>query len=868
MEIRRDSSVSSRNQDTAELIALIKEQDLCRPPDNFSQTAKKLSYTYAKKEKEKNERLIPKTPKIELPPLPLQAEYISVAKWKLDLNYPRVQNAFVRVAKYVILRENLLLRIEGILTRVDEKYWRYAALRVNRADLHIEHDSAELERLKATIFSLQGELCVAIAHLRSVSLALVSNVMKWRRTCGREIDRKETPSVHWHGENYFIKMLSDTCKLFDVPMMWMWLGFRPNVFMIPPHECNPLSARAERDLLKKDWLMREEAFKREQLQKVALLSKPNTATSASIGSPMAAAASMLQRRKSTPSQKGPSEASASQKNTVDASDDDAMLAGKVVPITIASQESMPLPDDDTSVGESKSILSGESSVAGDDWSELKAICLTSWEPSDSEPNAFWSNLYQKHEVIDAAVGYLDVFPRMYIVPPLGFNLIERCDAMELILHREVALVESMLSAAEQCSLLREQTLKELFMKPPEQALANSTTDLLTLRRRQQSVIRMSSSLNQLRTSQPVEEILSPDYANDYSGLSVFLTTGKSEFPSNTASILKINKQTRVLEAVNKVDDSRKCVNRINYLISLRRNRKKNSKDRTLMKMSKRLNGHTAAAKIQAVMRGVLAREKIKRQKLALKRLFAVLLLQRVVRGYIGKLRAAQAKRRYRLECLIMRKVILRKKHGADVIGNFMLFCLATLRRNKLIKKYASLSKAFRSPQAQRMWNAIVDIQKVFRGYQARKRVKRLRRTLTRRYHQKRSGFMYSSASIRSDDDPASSLASVSKLKLRTKYNANASLQSLEHSSVSNQVRPPKPRAIALTSHRGRAFLVEERREPVRSTNDFYKPPTKSHTWRNRENVYKAAEERNKRNLDNFLVSAFLEYEGSDGGFDS
>ena len=62
-------------------------------------------------------------------PLPISTKYNSLAQWQINDVDTKIKSAYLRVVKFILLREESLLKLDGLCSRLDESYWQYAHIR-------------------------------------------------------------------------------------------------------------------------------------------------------------------------------------------------------------------------------------------------------------------------------------------------------------------------------------------------------------------------------------------------------------------------------------------------------------------------------------------------------------------------------------------------------------------------------------------------------------------------------------------------------------------------------------------------------------------------------------------------------------------
>lgn len=165
-----------------------------------------------------------------------------------------------------------------MISRCDEAYWKYANMKVDAVEKNKSTHSESFHVLLRTIERLQDELAVALAHLRSLSVCVIEGVVEWKVANKRNTMTEESVSLYWKKSNYLIKMLTDCTELLNVPIMWMWLGFEPDVFMLPPKEQNVTTSWMTREALYQDWLVKHRNHQQQALDNIKKLTRAAVGT--------------------------------------------------------------------------------------------------------------------------------------------------------------------------------------------------------------------------------------------------------------------------------------------------------------------------------------------------------------------------------------------------------------------------------------------------------------------------------------------------------------------------------------------------------------------------------------------------------------
>jgi len=165
------------------------------------------------------------------------AEFANLSRWQMGFSNPENKLAHMRCVQSMVVREALLLQLDKTLEGIEQKYYEYALLRLQSADLGIPVNSEQLVVKKAAVLKTQVELRVAIANYRTATIQVFEELIKWRNICRKDANVKDANIVlMWHGENYLLKMTYDTSQLYQYSVLRLWLDFEPNMFMLSPQQ--------------------------------------------------------------------------------------------------------------------------------------------------------------------------------------------------------------------------------------------------------------------------------------------------------------------------------------------------------------------------------------------------------------------------------------------------------------------------------------------------------------------------------------------------------------------------------------------------------------------------------------------------------
>jgi hypothetical protein len=80
--------------------------------------------------------------------------------------------------KHILLRETMILRVQGNVSLLENLYWKYAVVVIDRLQFGRPITTDDIQHMVGSIHLKQEELSVAIAHLRSLSIDVVESVLK------------------------------------------------------------------------------------------------------------------------------------------------------------------------------------------------------------------------------------------------------------------------------------------------------------------------------------------------------------------------------------------------------------------------------------------------------------------------------------------------------------------------------------------------------------------------------------------------------------------------------------------------------------------------------------------------------------------
>jgi hypothetical protein len=772
-------------------------------------------------------------------------EYSSVSNWKVAHNNLHAQDAYLNIIKHIFLRESSLIKIGDLVQMMDHLYWKYANIFIARKQYFKNNESSdELKQMRLQIHSKQELLSVAIAHHRSISVDIVEGVEQWRRHLQKDVQMTAVASLFWNGQNYLIKMLHDTPKLFHTQTMWMWLGFEADCFIIPPRHLNPHTERLNRERKFHKWkqkrddhntaalkkLMSQQVMyrsvstvEREAVRRQASQSQVNHFGGAGAAKPIprrgkvaidigsrpgsAQNPTPLASSQSTPtlppiagaqimisstahtqsavaltpmeSESGMNEVSTcllaprrARRGIVDEKEDKQ---------TTPEENSVDGTEDDDYSLDSSSVTSILTDDTGSGWRDLRDSCKPSWDyyfnsnidsddvdPFDQEED-FWLNLDHNEHMVEAAMGYLVLFPKKYIVPPMKKVLSARCRACEQVLHDEVALAERVQENIAESKELQMNFEKEKLQEYLEELdsegkqiehllameqlqtrqMSNNVRDqfhqneisreyvagLLDSRKPNERYI--SSARTKGRSLSPsrasptrlATSIASPRQKNN-NMFAVFLTApsiaNDQDFTQSTMSFIPENIVCKIDSSVLKerieavVDNDRQACIRVGSSLVMRNRMYRDNRARAYQnKKAKKRNALQAIVFMQALVRGVITRQRLSRKSRMQSKVSATLFIQKCLRRYIRRCRERVKRRLFKADCLRVRREILESHRSADILITFFKYLIFLKKRRYYMNKYAAIAR-LDVPRMTRVLKSALMAQSLFRGYSTRK----------------------------------------------------------------------------------------------------------------------------------------------------
>jgi len=741
--------------------------------------------------------------------LQMSVTYSSLSKWTVAQNSLKAQDCYLNIIKYIFLRESSLIKIQDMVLHMDKLYWRYANTYIARK-LYFKNNvnCEELKQIRLQLHDKQELLSVAIAHHRSISVDIVENVQLWRKYLQQDVSMKDVASLFWNGTNYLIKMLHDTPQLFKTQTMWMWLGFDVDSFIIPPRQLNPHTERLNRERKAHKWKEKRDehqtaALKRLMSQQVkyksaAIVDRDAVRRQTAVMNVQAVKPRARRGRLSSPEKPDdegkkpvgsqstpilPPIGASAQAHVSKSEHTQSAVALQTAFSDDKSEEGSDNSsevDDEDSIGSSSIDSSSITSVLTDDsgsgWRELRDSCMSSWNyyhnQTKEDPNLFeqeedfWENIDHSEHLVEAATGYLELFPKRFIVPPMKKPLIARCRACERVLQEEVQLAEQVkekvaISHEMKVELDKEVLQEKLELLDTEEKQMENLIEMEKVRCRQENMnIRDQRSFNEVsreyvshlldgrkpyqryissarsKTRSPSPSRSSPSRptrissprAKNSNKFAVFLTAPSIAETDNTMSTFSYIPENVVLKMEPEVlkeriksvveNDRQACVRLGSSLVLRTEGHRRNRAQAYKGKPKTKRNALEAIVFMQALIRGVITRHRLSRKNRIHTKMAATLFIQKCLRNYIKRCRARVKRRLFKADCLRVRKQILMSHRSADIIKTFFRYLVFLRKRTYFLNKYAAIAR-LDVPRMTRVLDAALRIQSIFRAFSTR-----------------------------------------------------------------------------------------------------------------------------------------------------
>lgn len=386
----------------------------------------------------------------------------------------------------------------------------------------------------------------------------------------------------------------------------------------------------------------------------------------------------------------------------------------------------------------ESLADSEDLFAAGEWRALREYCRPAFAfplpfagaagMEVSTAKDFWSDLLHNPLVVEAAVGFADVFPEVFLVPPVPADLRNSCASLEKVLVNERKVYLELEREAERSKQL-EMRVRVTANPAVLEHIAGGgrhqqiQTALHEMRRRQESD---SGSLTReaeaLRKGGAASSLLPPELPTKEpsgifsmtaavsriepmvvgrplpgcglpEGLGVGLRGDLTVVSDCQVRPLALRPEALASVAQARVEDQRRVTTTTtraamlltssggDFEVKLRSDLPRAA--RPMDHTGHRWKAHCASI-LEALIRGFLVRFRIRKAKRKLLLELGVGVAQRIVRGFLGRRKFRRMWRQYRTENLILRKLVLRRHHAACAISMWFSRTLARLREKKKI----------------------------------------------------------------------------------------------------------------------------------------------------------------------------------------
>lgn len=342
----------------------------------------------------------------------------------------------------------------------------------------------------------------------------------------------------------------------------------------------------------------------------------------------------------------------------------------------------------------------------EEWMVLRNYCRKAWgEPSlGNSDNDFWLDMTHNPLVVEAAVGIEDVFPEILLVPPVPQPLRRRCLVLESVFDKEYSTYEDLYSRRETSNTLQLKVASTANLTVLSSIANGSKREVSAyeehmLRSRQHTdagsvdgsinnYLRSSSSISLSRYeaaagNSSADQIFEMTAANANSIASVY-ASNESFFTAAQKMFepLQINPARLREDAATKVIEDRK-ITEVDGIFRRLRQDVKNKKPVDITSIQYQSQ---CAVAMQKIIRGFSSRRRVEKLHRLRREMQSIVHVQRIVRGFLGKHRVKKIRRRFLIESLALRKIILRRRRAGETIVDFIHKMREKFDRRKKIEK--------------------------------------------------------------------------------------------------------------------------------------------------------------------------------------
>lgn len=164
-------------------------------------------------------------------PLPISVKYLSLANWIFPSGEPNSNDAFVLCAELMLVRESSIIKLWDLCDNLENEYWKYCLMRIISFEKRKKTNSERLIAKVKTVKSLQKEVSVCIAHLRGITIELLESIQNWRKIAISDTLSPVAISLYYNNENYLLKMSNDLLKFNSFSVLRIWIGHSFNTMI-------------------------------------------------------------------------------------------------------------------------------------------------------------------------------------------------------------------------------------------------------------------------------------------------------------------------------------------------------------------------------------------------------------------------------------------------------------------------------------------------------------------------------------------------------------------------------------------------------------------------------------------------------------
>ena len=326
-----------------------------------------------------------------------------------------------------------------------------------------------------------------------------------------------------------------------------------------------------------------------------------------------------------------------------------------------------------------SLMSSLQLATAEEWHEMRNNCFfMAWKKGGPYPNEtfeqniegceeFWQDMMHNPNVVEAAVGLTETFPKVLLCPPLPQSLLKKIAEAEVVLKKELRTFEKLDKQKSNAAFLKTSTFENMHTDTiingsMGERLEKSIREYEMLKKRQQSNRGQYNSIMLLGTLN-MEEVPLKDNDSDIFDLTEF-KHDRSHVSDLTvfqkgALRLDMSKVRKTLQ--DRLNESRKIAEKVDSELIIR---EKASRPIDITSSKWR---NKCATEITRIIRSFLAKRRVQHKWKMMRIEWATRVMQKFIRGGLGRIKARERKRKFRIEQLIVRKTILKKNVSSSVI---------------------------------------------------------------------------------------------------------------------------------------------------------------------------------------------------------